>query len=78
MAEVRLLPRPYWLIVLLGAVFTLARFSEAVLISPGVVLVNARLRDVILLREQLGLELQSRRAPVDLVVVESITLPTPD
>ena len=29
-------------------------------------------------REQLGLELQSRRAPVTLVVVESIAPPTPD
>jgi uncharacterized protein (TIGR03435 family) len=30
------------------------------------------------LREQLGLELQSRRAPVTLLVVESIARPTPD
>ena len=30
------------------------------------------------LREQLGLELQSRRAPVILLVVESIAQPTPD
>jgi len=29
-------------------------------------------------REQLGLELQSRRSPVTLVVVESIAVPTPD
>jgi uncharacterized protein (TIGR03435 family) len=30
------------------------------------------------LREQLGLELQSRRAPVTLTVVEAISPPTPD
>jgi MFS family permease len=31
-ADVRRLPAPYWLVVLLGAVFTLARFSEAFLV----------------------------------------------
>jgi MFS family permease len=31
-AEMRRLPRRYWLIVILGAVFTLARFSEAFLV----------------------------------------------
>ncbi|MDZ4185872.1 MAG: MFS transporter [Desulfuromonadales bacterium] len=31
-AEIRRLPRRYWLIVLLGGVFTLARFSEAFLV----------------------------------------------
>jgi MFS family permease len=31
-AQVRLLPRAYWHVVMLGAVFTLARFSEAFLI----------------------------------------------
>lgn len=40
--------------------------------------IEARPTLPVALREQLGLELQSRRAPVDLVVVESITLPTPD
>lgn len=32
LADLRQLPRTYWLIVLLGAVFTLARFSEAFLV----------------------------------------------
>ena len=32
LAEARRLPRRYWLVVLLGAVFTLARFSEAFLV----------------------------------------------
>jgi len=32
MADARRLPRRYWLVVLLGAVFTLARFSEAFLV----------------------------------------------
>ena len=40
--------------------------------------IEARPALPVAVREQLGLELQSRRAPVDLVVVESITLPTPD
>jgi uncharacterized protein (TIGR03435 family) len=40
--------------------------------------IEARPALPVALREQLGLELQSRRAPVDLVVVESITQPTPD
>lgn len=31
-ADARLLPKRYWLVVLLGAVFTLARFSEAFLV----------------------------------------------
>jgi uncharacterized protein (TIGR03435 family) len=30
------------------------------------------------LREQLGLELQSRRGPVKMVIVEAISQPTPD
>ena len=32
LADARRLPLPYWLIVLLGAIFTLARFSEAFLV----------------------------------------------
>ena len=32
MADLRLLPRAFWLLVTTGAVFTLARFSEAFLI----------------------------------------------
>jgi MFS family permease len=34
-ADARRLPRRYWLVVLLGAVFTLARFSEAFLVLRG-------------------------------------------
>ena len=40
--------------------------------------IEARATLPVAVREQLGLELQSRRAPVTLVVVESIALPTPD
>jgi MFS family permease len=35
LADVSRLPRRYWLVVLLGAVFTLARFSEAFLVLRG-------------------------------------------
>jgi uncharacterized protein (TIGR03435 family) len=40
--------------------------------------IEARPALPIALREQLGLELQSRRAPVELLVVEAVTPPTPD
>jgi uncharacterized protein (TIGR03435 family) len=30
------------------------------------------------LQDQLGLKLEARRAPVDLLVVDSVELPTPD
>jgi uncharacterized protein (TIGR03435 family) len=40
--------------------------------------IEARPALPVALREQLGLELQSRRAPVTLVVVESIAPPTSD
>ena len=40
--------------------------------------IEARPALPVALREQLGLELQSRRAPVTLVVVDSISQPTPD
>jgi MFS family permease len=35
LAHARRLPRPYWRVVLLGAVFTLARFSEGFLVLRG-------------------------------------------
>lgn len=40
--------------------------------------IEARPALPVALREQLGFELRSRRAPVTLVVVESIARPTPD
>ena len=40
--------------------------------------IEARAALPVALREQLGLQLQSRRAPVEVFVVESISSPTPD
>jgi bla regulator protein blaR1 len=48
------------------------------LTDAGRTRIEARPALQVALREQLGLELQSRRAPVTLVVVESVRQPTPD
>jgi uncharacterized protein (TIGR03435 family) len=40
--------------------------------------IEARAALPVALREQLGLQLQSRRAPVDVLIVEAIAPPTPD
>ena len=40
--------------------------------------IEARPALPIALREQLGFELQSRRAPVELLIVEAVSAPTPD